>query len=304
MKKLLVVLLVFLTICLSGCVTVNIYYYGAENGPENSSSAPGETSSEEESSYSEEESISEYPEDSDQEETPASEDAGEGKPYDAKYGKAGTFDYEQSLNTVTIQAENVVLKNKIILKTLYIRSGSVTLENCSVSGTLIFTGGGSLVLKNCTAVSAEVKSGESAMLKLYGSSIDALELTADCTILAAGGDCLVGGVTVSGKGISVIFDSLAVTSVVMEEEASLRLQNGSSVDETEIYAPCTLSSDTNSDCVYKRVSVLPGRGYVKIHLRAEDALIEELYAEESVYPELIGEAKINAYSGDGSIYTS
>ncbi|HPD89069.1 MAG TPA: hypothetical protein PLU75_06320 [Oscillospiraceae bacterium] len=313
MKKLLVVLLAFLTISLSGCVTVNIYFNGAGNGKEDSSSSSEESlSGEETSSAPSEEDVSGEDEsgpseESGEEELSGSESSSDGdvaKPYDAKYGKAGTFDYEQSLNTVTIQAEDVVLKNKTILKNLYIRSGSVTLENCNVQGTIIFTGGGSLVLKSCTAASVGVKSGEDAMLKLYGSSIGALELTAGCTVQALDGGCSVGSVAVLGKEISVTLDSLSVASVTMDEEASLRLQNGSSVDEAEVYAPCTLSSETGSDCVYKKVSVLPGRGYVKIHLRIEDALFEELNSEESVYPELIGKAKINAYSGDGSIYTS
>jgi hypothetical protein len=130
-----------------------------------------------------------------------------------------------------------VLKNKTILKTLYIRSGSVTLENCSVQGTLIFTGGGSLVLKNCTVASAEVPSGESAMLKLYDSGIDALELTAGCTIQAAGGSCPVGSITVAEKEISVTVDALSADSAVMEETATLRLQNGATIDKTEVYAP-------------------------------------------------------------------
>ncbi len=310
MKKLLVALLVFLTICLSGCVTVNIYFNGAGNGQEDSSSSSGESLSGEETSSGEEisgESEPSLPEESGEEELSGSEggtESGAENPYDAKYGKSGTFDYEQSLNTVTIQAKDVVLKNKTILKKLYIRSGSVTLENCSVPGTLIFTGGGSLVLKNCTVASAEVPSGENAMLKLYDSSIDALGLTAGCTIQASDDGCSVGSITLAKKEISVTVDALSVASAVMEEAATLRLQNGSIIDETEVYAPCTLSSDTDSDCIYKKVAVLPGRGYIKIHLRAEDARIGELHAEESVYPELIGEAKIDTYSGDGSIYTS
>ncbi|HPR40690.1 MAG TPA: hypothetical protein PKV62_06750, partial [Oscillospiraceae bacterium] len=192
MKKLLVVLLAFLTISLSGCVTVNIYFNGAGNGEENTSSSSEESlSGEDTSSTSSEEDVSGetesgLPEESGEElsGTESIFDGDAEKPYDAKYGKAGTFDYEQSLNTVTIQAEDVVLKNKTILKNLYVRSGSVTLENCRIQGALIFTGGGSLVLKSCTAASIEVKSGENAMLKLYGSSIDALDLTAGCTVQA------------------------------------------------------------------------------------------------------------------------
>ncbi len=309
MKKLLAALLVFLTICLSGCVTINIYYNGAEKEPENVSSAPSEGSSEEESSSSEESAPSGSEsggEDSEgpQEEPSGAESGDEQKPYDAKYAKSGTFDYEQSLNTVTIQAGDVVLKNKTVLKRLYVRSGSVTLENCIVSGTLIFSGGGSLVLKNCTVASAEVESGENAVLKLSGSRIDALSLRADCAVEASGGGSSVGSVTVAKAGVSATADALAVGSAVMEEAGVFRLQNGSSVDGAEVYASCTLSSDKDADCVYKKVSVLPGRGYVKIKLRVEDARIGELYVEESVYPELVGEAKIDAYSGDGNIYTS
>ena len=307
MKKLLAVLLVFLTIGLSGCVTINIYYNGAEKEPENVSSASGESPSEAESSSSSEESASGAESDpglSEGSEEESAESEGAEIPYDAKYGKSGTFDYEQSLNTVTIQAEDVVLKNKTILKRLYVRSGSVTLENCAVSGTLIFTGGGSLVLKNCTIASAEVSSGENAVLKLSGSRIDALSLRADCAVEASGGGSSVGSVTVAKESVFATADALAVSSLVMNETGTFRLQNGSSVGKTEVYAPCTLSSDKDSDCVYQKVSVLSGRGYVKIKLRVEDARIGELYVEESVYPELVGKAEIEEYSGDGNLYTS
>ncbi len=313
MKKLLAVLLVFLTIGLSGCVTINIYYNGAEKEPENSSSAPGESPSEAESSSSPEGSSPEESASSGVESDPglsegpeeeSAESEGAETPYDAKYGKSGTFDYEQSLNTVTIHAGDVVLKNKTVLKRLYVRSGSVTLENCAVSGTLIFTGGGSLVLKNCTVASAEVGSGENAVLKLSGSKIDSLKLSAGCALESSGGGSSVGSVTVAKENVFATVDALAVGSLVMNESGTFRLQNGSSVGKAEVYAPCTLSSDKDSDCVYQKVSVLSGRGYVKIKLRVEDARIGELYVEESVYPELVGKAKIDDYSGDGNIYTS